>query len=47
MGLFKNEKYPEAEKLARRGFYVPSGLATSNEQIKIVSDKLISILNNL
>ena len=33
MGLFKNESYPVTEKLSRRGLYVPSGLALSEEQI--------------
>jgi perosamine synthetase len=37
MGLFKNEKYPVAEKLARNGFYVPSGLGLSNnEQVTVI-----------
>jgi perosamine synthetase len=33
MGLFGGEAYPVAERLARRGFYVPSGLALSEGQI--------------
>jgi len=33
MGLFENESYPVAEKLARNGFYIPSGLGLSNEDI--------------
>jgi perosamine synthetase len=36
MGLFKNEKYPVAERIARRGFYVPSGLALIEEQMRHV-----------
>ncbi len=36
MGLFKNEKYPVAEKLARNGFYLPSGLGLSDEDIRTV-----------
>lgn len=36
MGLFKNEKYPVAENMARNGFYVPSGLGMSNEDAKEV-----------
>ena len=31
--LFKNEPYPVSERLARRGFYLPSGLALTGEQI--------------
>lgn len=44
MGLFKEEKYPNAEKLARRGLYIPSGLALTREQMDEVVDKLITIL---
>ncbi|WP_316824798.1 DegT/DnrJ/EryC1/StrS family aminotransferase [Pedobacter miscanthi] len=36
MGLFKNESYPVAERLARNGFYLPSGLGLSNEDQKVV-----------
>lgn len=32
-GLFKGEKYPCAERLARRGFYIPSGLALTEKQM--------------
>lgn len=45
MGLFKNENYPVAEKLARRGFYVPSGLGLSEQQIVHVAQVLNEILN--
>lgn len=44
MGLFKNESYPVAERLAKRGFYIPSGLALIDEQIKRVSDTIKEIL---
>jgi perosamine synthetase len=44
MGLFKNESYPVAEKIARRGFYVPSGLAVTPEQIDAVSEEVKKIL---
>jgi perosamine synthetase len=43
IGLFANEKYPVAEKLARNGFYIPSGLGLSNEEIK----KVVSALTKL
>lgn len=32
-GLFHDEKYPNAEYLARKGFYIPSGLALTREQM--------------
>ncbi|MFH1831826.1 MAG: DegT/DnrJ/EryC1/StrS family aminotransferase [bacterium] len=37
MGLFKNEKYPISENIARRGFYLPSGLSLTKEQINHVA----------
>ncbi|MBE9138801.1 DegT/DnrJ/EryC1/StrS family aminotransferase [Nodosilinea sp. LEGE 07088] len=33
MGLFAGDKHPVAERLARRGFYIPSGLALTDAQI--------------
>ena len=44
MGLFENEKYPVAQKLARRGFYIPSGLALTENQQQIVVEILKEIL---
>lgn len=41
MGLFENESYPVAEKLARNGFYIPSGLGLSDEDITKVINTLI------
>lgn len=35
-GFFKGETYPNAEYLARKGFYIPSGLALSGEQMERV-----------
>jgi perosamine synthetase len=36
MGLFADEAHPNAERLARRGFYLPSGLALTETQIEQV-----------
>jgi perosamine synthetase len=36
MGLFTNESYPIAEKLARNGFYIPSGLGLTPEDQETV-----------
>ena len=44
MGLFKDECYPVAERLARRGFYIPSGLALRNDQIETVASQLRVLL---
>ena len=45
MGLFKNEIYPVAENLARRGFYIPSGLALKKDQIIDSSRNVIEIVS--
>jgi perosamine synthetase len=37
-GLFRNEHYPVAERLARQGLYLPSGLALTEEQLSQVCD---------
>jgi perosamine synthetase len=44
MGLFANESHPVAERLARRGFYLPSGLALTTEQIEEVARAVRRIL---
>jgi perosamine synthetase len=38
-GLFAGERYPVAERLGERGFYLPSGLALSSEQIATVAKR--------
>jgi perosamine synthetase len=37
MGLFAGEVHPNAERLARRGFYLPSGLTLTDTQINEVA----------
>ena len=32
-GLFQNAKFPVSERLAQRGFYLPSGMALKEEQM--------------
>jgi perosamine synthetase len=44
MGLFKDEVYPVAERIARRGFYLPSGLALIEEQVKRVVKAVVEVL---
>jgi perosamine synthetase len=44
MGLFKGESHPVAERMARRGFYIPSGLALTDEQIERVADAVKEVL---
>ena len=40
MGLFEGVRCPVAERIARRGFYLPSGMAITDEQIDHVADEL-------
>jgi perosamine synthetase len=44
MGLFTDETYPVAERLARRGFYIPSGLALTDEQMNHAADAVREML---
>lgn len=44
MGLFNGERYPVAEKLARRGLYIPSGLALKEDQIRRVAQTIKEIM---
>ena len=46
-GLFKGERYPVAEKLARKGFYLPSGIGLTADQQLRVSISLKQILIDL
>ena len=43
-GLFAGERYPVAERLARRGFYLPSGVALSPQQIERSATALRGLL---
>jgi len=44
-GLFLGEKYPVAERLGRRGLYLPSGLGLKEEQINFVCDSIRDVLS--
>ena len=44
MGLFEGERHPAAERVARRGFYVPSGMALTEAQIGRVAGAVKDIL---
>ncbi|MDQ7949306.1 MAG: DegT/DnrJ/EryC1/StrS family aminotransferase [Pedobacter sp.] len=45
-GMFKNESYPIAEKIARNGFYLPSGLGLSADDISTVCSVLKEIVQD-
>lgn len=47
MGLFSGESYPVAERLGRRGFYLPSGLALTKNQIIRVAEVLKKVMKDI
>lgn len=40
LGLFEGESYPVAEWLYKKGFYVPSGLSLTDEQIAYIGEQV-------
>ena len=44
-GLFMAENYPVTERLARRGLYLPSGLALTEEQMRSVCQAVHEVLS--
>lgn len=44
MGLFLHDKLPNSEKLYQNGFYIPSGMALTKEQMIEVSEALHKVL---
>ena len=44
MGLFTGEHYPHAERCARRGLYLPSGLGNTCEEVRASAQALKEIL---
>ncbi len=45
MGMFEGESHPAAERIARRGFYLPSGLALTDEQMLRVSEAVKEVFS--
>jgi len=43
-GLFKDEHYPVAERIARQGLYLPSGLALTETQLEQVCETVRKVL---
>ncbi|WP_301102020.1 DegT/DnrJ/EryC1/StrS family aminotransferase [Propionivibrio sp.] len=44
MNLFADESHPVSERIARRGFYIPSGMALSDDQIQRSAAAVMEIL---
>jgi perosamine synthetase len=45
MGLFRDDVHPVSERLARRGFYLPSGVAITGEQIDAAATALEEVVH--
>lgn len=45
MGLFQGERYPVAERIARQGLYLPSGLTLGEAQIEQVCQAIHEVLS--
>ena len=46
MGLFKDESYPVSEKISESGFYIPSGLGLTEEQIVRTSKEVRNLFGD-
>lgn len=46
-GLFQDESYPNAEYLARKGFYIPSGMALTEEQMEKVAAQVKRMMEKI
>jgi perosamine synthetase len=47
IGLFRNEKHPVAERIARQGLYLPSGLALTENQLDQVVKAVRDVLGEV
>lgn len=45
MGFFENVTCPVSERLARRGFYIPSGVGLNRDQAERVADELKALMS--
>jgi perosamine synthetase len=45
MGLFEGDRHPVAERIARRGLYLPSGMALATQQLEASAAALRSVLS--
>lgn len=45
LGWYTDEHYPIAENMAERGFYIPSGLALTDQDINTVAETLKTVVN--
>jgi perosamine synthetase len=43
-GWFTNERCPNAERIARRGFYLPSGVGLTEEEAQTAARTLLDVV---
>ena len=46
MGLFVGESYPNADRIFRQGFYIPSGLGLTDAQISTVATRIREVIDS-
>jgi perosamine synthetase len=46
MGLFANARCPVAERIARNGFYIPSGIGLKDGEVERVAEKVYEVINS-
>lgn len=44
-GLFSNQSFPVAEKMARNGFYVPAGLGLNQDHLELVTASITEFIH--
>jgi perosamine synthetase len=42
--VFNDQKFPVAERMYAQGFYIPSGLGLTDEQVLVVAEKVRKVL---
>jgi len=47
IGLFRGERYPVTERIARQGLYLPSGLALTESQVEEVAEAVRQVVADL
>ncbi|CAL1150375.1 unnamed protein product [Cladocopium goreaui] len=47
MGFFKGQSFPVAERIARRGFYIPSGLALEDHEVEEVARRIRKVMEEI
>ena len=47
LGMFKDEKLPVSERISKKGFYIPSGMALTKIQQNTVTHKLKEVIKSI